>query len=123
MTTGEPGTAGGSLLRVQLRSALTGAMKARDRQTVSVLRAVLAAIDNAEAVDIGDHRGGAVEAAPIGPGSAEVERRDLDENAIAEIVRAEIADRVSAASGYEAAGCSDRAAVLRAEAATLASFV
>lgn len=39
-------------LRDRLRAAIPAAMKARDRATASTLRATLAAIENAEAVDV-----------------------------------------------------------------------
>ncbi|WP_328397602.1 GatB/YqeY domain-containing protein [Nocardia sp. NBC_00416] len=123
MPTGKPEMDDVSPVRDRLRAALTTAMKARDRQTTALLRATLAAVDNAEAVGIGAQRAGAVEAASIGPGSAEVPRRELGEAEIIEIVRSEIADRLSAAGAYEAAGRSDRAGTLHAEAAILATFV
>lgn len=76
MPTGKPEMDDVSPVRDRLRAALTTAMKARDRQTTALLRATLAAVDNAEAVGIGAQRAGAVEAASIGPGSAEVPRRN-----------------------------------------------
>jgi uncharacterized protein YqeY len=39
-------------MRTRLRRALPPAMKARDQQTVAALRSALAAIDNAEAVEV-----------------------------------------------------------------------
>ena len=40
-------------IRTRLRRALPAAMKARDQTTVAALRSALAAIDNAEAVEVG----------------------------------------------------------------------
>lgn len=54
-----------------------------------------------------------------GVGAAEVERRSLSQAQMEAIVRAEIADRETAAAGYERAGQLDRAERLRAEAEVL----
>jgi uncharacterized protein YqeY len=88
-------------LRDRLRAALPVALKARDRATASTLRSTLAAIENAEAVDAGSVRAGAVEAS----------------------VRAEIAERERAAEVYEVSGRSDKAAELRSAAEALAAFL
>jgi uncharacterized protein YqeY len=110
-------------LRDRLRAALPAAMKARDGATASTLRATLAAIENAEAVDAGPARAGAIEASAVGIGVAEVARRELTEADVAAIVRAEIAEREHAAEGYEASGHADRAAELRAAASALTAFL
>ncbi|NNH72726.1 hypothetical protein HLB23_23155 [Nocardia uniformis] len=113
-------SAGGAVpLRDRMRTALSAAIKARDRRAASALRSALAAIDNAESVDVTDTRAGAIEASAVGPGAAEVTRRDLTETDIERIVRAEIDERHSAATDYERAGYPDRAADLRAEADAL----
>ncbi len=106
-------------LRARLRAALPDAMKRRDRAAAAALRSALGAIDNAEAVDVAEVRAGAVESSPVGLGAAEVRRRELTEADIERIVRAEVDERLTAASEYEALGRSDRADQLRAEAATL----
>jgi uncharacterized protein len=100
-------------------------MKARDRAAVSALRSTLSAIDNAEAVDRPDgaDRGLAIEQSAVGVGAMEVARRDLSDDDVARIVRAEIAERESAADGYERSGHPDQAERLRAEAAVLADVV
>jgi uncharacterized protein len=109
-------------LRKRLRDALVAAMKERDRAGVSALRSALAAIDNAEAVDVTAAGGSsAIESSPVGIGVAEVERRALSDEDIAQIVRAEVADREAAALDYDRAGRSDRAEALRAEARVLSS--
>jgi uncharacterized protein YqeY len=110
-------------LRQRLREALPTAMKSRDRAAVSALRATLAAIDNAEAVvvDDGARPSLAIEQTPIGAGAAEAERRVLSEEDVERIVRAEMAERETAAEEYERAGHPDRAAQLRAEARALAA--
>lgn len=107
-------------LRERLRAAVPAAMKARDRRAVAALRSALAAIDNAEAVEVAiDVRAGAIEASPVGAGASEVARRSLTEADILALVRAEAADRRAAAAAYEAAGHHDRAVDLAAQADTL----
>jgi uncharacterized protein len=135
-------------LRDRLRRALPPAMKARDRPAVTALRSALAAIDNAGAVDPTPtppaDQAPADQAPPdqglpdrglpdrpqasaqltfagtvAGVGATEVERRSLSQAQMEAIVRAEIADRETAATGYERAGQPDRAERLRAEAEVL----
>lgn len=111
----------------RLRSDLRVALKARDRGTATLLRSVLSDIDNATAVAAPDgtaevssaHVAGAV----AGLGSAEATRRHLDGSAVASVVRAEIAARLESADTYDAAGQSERAALLRADADTLAAYL
>ncbi|KIA65381.1 hypothetical protein FG87_09170 [Nocardia vulneris] len=106
-------------LRTRLRDALSVAMKARDRQAISALRSTLGAIDNAEAVDVGEHRAGSVESSAVGLGVAEVARRELTESDVEQIVRAEIAERRTVAAQYETHGRTEQAADLRAQAEAL----
>jgi hypothetical protein len=55
-------------LRERLRAELPAAMKRRDRTAAAALRSALGAIDNAEAVDAGEVRAGAVETSAVGLG-------------------------------------------------------
>jgi uncharacterized protein YqeY len=111
-------------LRDRLRAALTVALKNRDRNGASTLRAVLAAIDNAEAVEAGAQvRAGAVEASPVGPGAAEVARRELSEADVIDIVRGEIEEQRRAAGVFEKSGRGDRAEELRAAADMVSRFL
>lgn len=112
-------------LRERLRAALPAALKARDRIAVTALRATLAAIDNAEAVDrpIQVDQRLAIEQTPIGVGAAEVERRALTADQVEHIVRTEVAEREAAARDYERAGRFDRAKRLRDEAGVLAAHL
>jgi uncharacterized protein YqeY len=92
---------------------------------VTVLRSTLAALDNAEAVDRSaatDQRL-AIEQRPVGVGAAEVERLVLAPEQVESIVRAELAERETAAREYEAAGRPERAEQLRSEAAVLAAHL
>jgi hypothetical protein len=111
-------------VRERLKQALTAALKAKDRVTANVLRATLAAIDNAEAVETPDGCGpGAIELSPVGLAAAEVVRRALTEEQVIGIVRAEIAEREEAARGYDANGVSAQGERLRAEAALLTRVI
>ncbi len=113
-----------SALRERLRAALPVAMKARDRNATAALRSALAAIDNAEAVEASDIRAGAIENSAVGLGAAERPRRALTESEIADIVRAEINERLTAAAEYESLITgTDRATSLRAEAAALTAHL
>ena len=118
-----PTVSGVQPLRDRLRAALPTALKNRDRATASTLRATLAAIENAEAVDAGSARAGAIESSPVGLGVAEAARRDLTEADVAAIVRAEIDERRHAAAVYDRSGHADRAAGLRTAADMLAGFL
>jgi uncharacterized protein YqeY len=118
-----PGPGGSSeTVRDRLRRALPEAIKARDSVAVSALRSALAAIENAEAVDVARPQRG-WSPAPFGSGANEVERRRLTQVEMAGIVRAEAADRRVAAAEYERAGEREHAQRLRAEAEILASHL
>lgn len=99
-------------------------MKERDAVAVGALRTALAAVDNAEAVAPPGGPAplidGVIAGAATGVGATEAVRRELTEDEVAAIVRAEIDARRSAAADYEAAGHPARAARLSAEADTLA---
>jgi uncharacterized protein len=108
-------------LERRLRQALPKAMKARDSAATSALRTTLAAIGNAEAVAPPDPpaTGGRIAGARLGLGAGEAARAELSEDQIASIVRAEVAERLEAAAGYERAGQAEPAERLRSEAAVL----
>ena len=91
-------------LRALLRDDLKGARKANDREKVT-LRTLIAAIDNAEAIDLQDS------AAANGPGEAS--RRRLSDQAIMHIVLREGVEPRAAAEDYERHGQSDEANRLR----------
>ncbi|MCC5474680.1 GatB/YqeY domain-containing protein [Streptomyces barringtoniae] len=96
-------------------------MRARDKVAVGALRSTLAAVDNAEAVPVGpaELRGSAIEQVPLGVGATEAARRELSEQHITDIVRAEADERLAIAAQFTAPAQADRAAQLRAEAAVL----
>ena len=73
-------------------------MRQRNRDATLLYRTTLEAIANAEAVPLANQpRAGALEAAPGGVGATEVERRQLSEDQIIEIVRREAEERRLAA--------------------------
>jgi uncharacterized protein YqeY len=108
-----------------MRDALPDAMRARDKVSVSALRGTLAALDNAEAVpvDATTPRAGALEQSPVGAGATEAARRELSEREAVDIVRAEAAERLEAATRLTAPAHAERAARLRAEAEVLLRFL
>jgi uncharacterized protein len=110
--------------RRRLRDALRTAMKSRDRIAVTALRSAIAAIDNAEAVDPPASAAGlAIEHSPVGAGAADVRRRALTAEQVAEIVRGEVAEREAAARDHDRAGRPGDAERLRREAAVLAAYL
>lgn len=112
-------------LRIRMRQALPEAMRARDKVAMRALRATLSALDNAEAVpvDPADARSSAIEDSPVGAGATEAARRELSEDDIRDIVRAEATERLDAAAQLTSPAHADRAAQLREEAAVLLRFL
>jgi uncharacterized protein len=104
-------------LRGQLEAALKSALRARDRIAAGALRSTLGAIDNAGAVEGPDRY-----RPLLGAGAGEAVRRELSIEELRGIVRAEVADRTSAADEYERLGRPAEADRLRAEAAVLEHF-
>jgi uncharacterized protein YqeY len=112
-------------LRRRLGESLKVALRERDTIAVAAIRSAMSAVDNAEAVDrshappptgvIGDVR--------LGVGAGEVARRELSEDDVLEIVRAEVGERRIGAAEYERLGRAEQAGRLKAEAAALVSFL
>jgi uncharacterized protein len=89
-------------------------MKARDRTASTALRSALAAIDNAEAVDLdvfSDDRLGSehVTGAVSGLGAAERPRREVGDEEIVAIIRDELGQHLDAATRANALGKPDLA--------------
>jgi uncharacterized protein len=112
----------------RLRQDLTLALKARDRVAIAALRSVIAAIENAEAIDSeqspsreasSEHIAGAT----AGAGSSDVERRALNGAEVDAIVRAQVDERLRAADEYERLGRRDATDRLLQEAAVLSDYV
>lgn len=107
-------------LKTRLRADLRTAMKDGRSAQARLLRALVAAIDNAEAPPIAS---GASPQHRFGDGSAEVERLLLGPDAVQTILLAEIAEREGAAQEMEQRGQADRASVLRAEAEIVRAYL
>lgn len=108
-----------------LRAALREAMRERRTEAVSVLREMLAAIDNAEAVDASAAppvQHGVIAGGVPGLGAGEVPRRRLTGDEATAIIEREIAERRAAASSYAALGRDPEAAALNRQADILAAL-
>jgi hypothetical protein len=119
---------GSGNVRERMRGALRAAMKSRDSVAVVALRAGLAAIDNAEAVEVG--QGTRVVATHpelagtlVGLGAGEVARRALTDADMEAFVRAEAGELRSAVEGYRRAGQREEAERLLAQAAVLSALL
>lgn len=113
-------------LRARLKTALTTAMKARERDTAAALRSVLGALDNAEAVAAPEPPVGGdspIAGALSGLGAGEAARRELTHDDISAVVTAEIAELRANADDYERLGHTDRATGLRAGADAIEAVV
>ena len=106
-------------LKERLRADLKAAMQARAGDDVRVLRVLIAALDNAEAVP--DAQTGYVPRA-FGDPSGEVARLSLDAAAVDALLANEIDTRLAAAADYETHGQLEQAARLRSEAALVAGY-
>ena len=107
-------------LKERLRADLKAAMQARAAAQVRVLRALIAALDNAEAVP-----GVAYTALPgtFGDGANEVSRLELDEAAVEALLAREVEERLSAAAAYERRDRAGDGARLRDEAALVSGYL
>lgn len=83
----------------------------------------MSAIDNAETPDGPVPSAGAIADSAQGIGAADIARRLLSEDEIAGLIRAEIDERHDAAEQFAQAGRTDRAAVIRDEAAVLSGLL
>ena len=105
-------------LKDRLRADLKAAMRERKATEVALLRTLIAAIDNAEAVPIAELDAQIRLRVPIG----EMARRDLDPSTLDAVLEAEAKSRLVAAEDYERNGRGDDAARLRAEAGLIARY-
>jgi uncharacterized protein YqeY len=105
-------------LKERLRADLKTAMRERKPGEVAVIRTLIAAIDNAEAVPIDGLEERLRQREAIG----EVARRELDAAALDAVLAKEIESRLAAAEDYERHGRNDDAARLRQEAELVARY-
>jgi len=107
--------------KLSLRGALRDAMRARDAAATVVLREVLGAFDNAEAVQAPATpmvTSGPIAGAVEGLGASEVPRRELVPEEAQQLFEREVAAREAAAAEYNRLGRD--ASELRAQLAVLA---
>jgi uncharacterized protein YqeY len=110
-------------LRARLQADLSAALKARDRSRTSVLRTLLAALANAEAVPVDQTATGSIAASSPGALSTEVARRELSPADEAGVLRREHRELVDAAAELVDAGRADAAEPLQAQAAIVAEYL
>lgn len=109
--------------RATLATEVKAAMKAHDKVALAALRSLSARVANAEAVPVDVMpRAGAVEAAAIGVGAADAERRMLTMADLRALVAAETEEHEEAARHREALGRIDEAADLRRQAQVIREF-
>ena len=105
-------------LKERLRADLKIAMRDKRAEEVALLRKLIAALDNAEAVPTEGYRPRALEGS-----RGEVARRDLYGAEVDGLLANEIAERQTAAEEFERLGRTDEAAKLRGEAALVSRYV
>ena len=106
-------------LKERLRADLKAAMQARANDEVRLLRTLIAALDNAEAVPSVQTR---YVPRQFGDPGGEVARRELDGSDVETVLAAEAESRLAAAADYEQHGRSEDAARLRREADLIARY-
>lgn len=109
-------------MKARIRLDLTAAMKARRAAETGVLRALLAALDNAEAVPVGQAHDRHVVRA-FGDPSAETPRLLLNEADVRRLLQREAAEREDAAIELERLGELDDAQRLRREASLVERYL
>jgi uncharacterized protein YqeY len=108
-------------IRARLRSDLSQALKARDGETATVLRTLIAAVDNAEAVSATS--GDPYRELAFGDPAAEVPRKALSAAEIAALLDAEIAERQAVADELATKGGNAQADELRAGCAIVRRYL
>jgi uncharacterized protein len=104
----------GGAMKARLRADLSAAMKSKNSFEAKVIRALVAAIDNAEAPPISAERTAPTD--PHVPGrSSEIERLLLSRSDVRDILLAELHESERAAAELERLKITDRAEALRAE--------
>jgi uncharacterized protein len=102
--------------RAVLRAALKLAMRARQAEVVSALRETLAAIDNAEAVDLTQAppvASGVIAQSADGLGAGDVPRRPLSPTEVHALIERELQERRDAATTFDSMGHEEQARMLR----------
>ena len=113
---------GGTRMKARLRSDLRTAMKSRRRVETALIRELVAALDNAEAIPGAGEQSSRV-AHEFRKGSAEADRLTLNNDQVRDLVLAEIQKREQAATELERLGEVQRAQALRTEALVARRYV
>lgn len=100
-------------LKARLRGDLMIAMRGKLAAETALLRTLIAAIDNAQAVPVAQRP---YVVRPFGDGSAEAPRRDLSADDLRAVLEGEIESRLADAEAMARGGRVDRAEELRTEA-------
>jgi uncharacterized protein YqeY len=106
--------------KARIRADIRAAMTAKNMVEAKLLRTLLAALDNAEAVSVAI--GPYVERA-FGDPATEVARKTLTREDVEAVIEAESAERLAAARDLERHGRAAEAATLQAEAALLQRYL
>ncbi len=109
-------------MKVRLRTDLKSAMRTRTSLDVSVLRSLIAALDNAQAVPVGDQHARYVDY-EFGDPSVEIPRLVLDAADVEAVLEREASEWSVAADRFEALGQSDKSAELRKQATIVARYL
>ncbi|PKR87917.1 hypothetical protein CXZ10_17480 [Pleomorphomonas diazotrophica] len=109
-------------IKAELRRDLVAAMKRGAKAEMALLRQLVAALDNAEAVPLAETRPAAVHHL-FGAGTAEAERRHLTLDDIEALLRWEIDARLEAAAEFARLGVDTRAEALTAEVELIRRYV
>lgn len=107
-------------IRDQMRADLLVARKQRNGDDVAMLRALLAAIDHAEAVEVEEP---ATSAPPVFGQRNEVPRKELTEADIRAILQDEADELHAAIAEFERAGRPDKVAQLQSHLALVARYL
>lgn len=113
---------GGTRMKSRLRSDLRTAMKSRRKGEATLIRELVAALDNAEAVP-GSAELTSLVRHEFRSGSAEVERLVLNDDHVRDLLLMEIQKREQAAAEMERLGEVKRAHTLRTEALMAKRYV
>lgn len=109
-------------MKAQLRRDLRTAMKRGDKAEVTVLRDLVAALDNAEAAPLREERP-SIDRHAFSDGSAEGERRVLTWRDVHALMLGEMNARVEAAAEFARLGAEARSIALHAEIGILRRYV
>ena len=109
-------------MKTQLRRDLRAAMKRGDKVETSLLRQLVAALDNAQAAPLRDERP-SIDRHAFSDRSAEGERRALTPGEVHDLMLGEMNARVEAAAASARSGAKARSAALEAEVEILRRYV